>query len=163
MIKLAPPAVQTIVRAAVGAVLAAGLLALPVASPAASQDPNQPKPGYWKYNYHVSIIPAGNEMKCLSKAEVARFFDGICNHGYTCDYPIKDVHDGKVKLGGTWLDRKGRLTKINADGIYDSDSFHLNAHVNLGALLGLPASGTIDGKFVSDTCPPGSENPKKKS
>ncbi len=162
MIKLARPTAQGLVRVAAAATLAAGLLALPAASPAQTQDPNQPKVGYWQYNYHVSIVPAGDDMKCLTKADVANFFSNLCTRHFTCVYTTNETRDGKVKLVGTWIDHKNRVTKVNADGIYDPASFHLNAHVNLDALLGIGANGTIDGKFISDTCPPGSENPKKK-
>jgi hypothetical protein len=162
MIKPAQPKLPTLARLAAAVALAAGLLALPAASPAAPQDPNQPKVGYWQYNYHVSIIPAGNDMKCLSKEDVKNFFSNLCTRHFQCAYTTNETRDGKVKLVGTWTDHKNRVTKVNADGVYDPASFHLNAHVNLGALLGIGANGTIDGKFVSETCPAGSDNPKKK-
>jgi hypothetical protein len=164
MIKLARSTAKTLARTAAAGALTLGLLTLPAASPAApqSQDPNQPKVGYWQYNYHVSIIPAGNDMKCLNREDVKNFFSNLCTRHFTCVYTTNETRDGKVKLVGTWTDHKNRVTKVNADGVYDPASFHLNAHVNLGALLGIGANGTIDGKFIADTCPAGSENPKKK-
>lgn len=160
------PKLKTLLRLAAGAALASGILALSAAAPVlaspAPQDANQPRVGYWQYNYHVSIVPAGNDMKCLTPADVKNFFSNLCTRHFTCEYTTNETHDGKVNLVGTWIDHKNRVTKVKADGVYDSTSFHLNAHVVLGAVLNLPASGSIDGKFISDTCPPGSENPKKK-
>jgi hypothetical protein len=150
---------HTLVRIAAASALALGLSGLSAISSQA-QDRDSPLPGYWQYSYHVSIIPAGDQMKCLSKAEVTRFFDGLCNKGSTCTYSVNDAHDGKVRLEGLWIDHKGRHTKVKADGVYEPRSFKLNAHIVLN--IGLPVSGTIEGKYISDTCPPGSENPKKK-
>jgi hypothetical protein len=160
MMKLSRPAPRTLVRLAAGSALALGLLTVSAASSQA-QGNDAPLPGYWQYNYHVSIIPAGNEMKCLSKAEVQKFFAGLCNKGSTCTYSTNDAHDGKVQLEGLWIDHKGRHTKVKADGVYDPKAFKLNAHIVLN--FGLPVSGTIEGHFVSADCPAGSENPKKKA
>jgi hypothetical protein len=162
MIKLARPTAKTLARIATGSALALGLLTLSAASTQAqAQDADAPLPGYWQYNYHVSVVPAGDEMKCLSRAEVKNFFDGLCNKGSKCTYSVNDAHDGKVRLEGLWIDHKDRHTKVKADGVYDPKSFKLNAHIVLS--FGLPVSGTIEGHFVSADCPPGSEKPKKKA
>jgi hypothetical protein len=163
MIKLTHAKAKTLVRTVAGAALAGGLLALSGASSQASaQDSDTPLPGLWQYNYHAWVFSAGNETKCLSKADVQRFFDGLCNKGSKCTYSVNDAHDGKVKLEGLWIDHKGRRTKVSANGVYDQKSFKLNAHIVV-AVLPIPVDGVIDGHFISANCPPGSEKPKKKA
>jgi hypothetical protein len=160
MIKLAQPRPLTLVRLAAGAALALGFCILPtVPTEAQAQDSQAPVPGLWQYDYHAFVFNAGNEMKCLSKNDVKRFFDGLCNKGSTCTYTTNDAHDGKVKLEGEWVDHKGRHTKVSANGVYDPKSFKLNAHIVLS--FGLPVDGVIDGHFVSADCPPGMDKPKK--
>ena len=136
-------------RLALGGLMAAGVLALAGATGAQGRD--QPLPGLWSYSYHTPISNS-DETKCLSKADVVRFFDGLCNKGSTCTYSTNDAHDGKVRLVGVWIDHKGRRTDIKADGTYDPKSFHLNAHVVMSAIP-IPVDGTIDGHFISAECP----------
>jgi hypothetical protein len=142
-------------RLALGGALVAGLLS--VAGATGAQDRDAPLPGLWQYSYRAAIYN-NDETKCLSKAEVKRFFDGLCNKGSTCTYSTNDAHDGKVKLVGVWLDHKGRRTDVKADGIYDAKSFKLNAHI-LASALPIPIDGTIDGHFISADCPAGSDKP----
>jgi hypothetical protein len=148
-------------KLSLGAALAAGLLSVAGAGAGLAQDADKPLPGYWQYSYRTPISNS-DEMRCLSKADVARFFDGLCNKGSTCTYSTNEAHNGKVKLVGVWVDHKGRNTKVNADGTYDPKAFHLNAQVAVGALAGLTVPGTIDGKWTDAACPAGSENAGKK-
>ena len=170
MTQTAPAPVKLVRRAALAAA-AAALLAMPAASSLAQtpqpgsavapQPDDAPLPGYWQYSYHVSIIPAGDEMKCLSKNDVKRFFDGLCNKGSKCTYTTNDAHDGKVRLVGEWIDHKGRHTQLSGSGVYDQKAFKLKAHVVLHLGLTIPVDGTIEGHYVSAECPAGSESPKK--
>jgi hypothetical protein len=144
-------------RLALGGALATSILGL--AGATAAQDRDKPLPGLWQYSYRAAIYNS-DETKCLSKADVARFFDGLCNKGSTCTYATNDAHDGKVRLVGVWLDHKGRRTDVKADGVYDAKSFKLNAHI-LASALPIPIDGTIDGHFISAECPPGSDKPEK--
>lgn len=146
-------------RLMAGGALALGLLGLGGASQA--QDRDKPLPGYWQYSYRAFIYNS-DETKCLSKADVARFFAGLCNKGSTCTYTTNQAHDGKVRLIGEWVDHKGRRTKVNAEGVYDPKSFHLDAHVVLSIGVSLPVDGTIDGHYLGPGCPPGSESPRKR-
>ena len=162
MMKLHSPKAKTLMRTAAGAMLAAGLFVLPCAtSQAIAQDSDTPIPGLWQYNYRAWVFSAGNEMRCLTKADVKRFVDGLCNKGSTCTYSVNEAKDGKIKLDGVWVDHKGRRTNVSGTGVYDPTSFKLNAHIVV-QVLPIPVDGVIDGHFVSPDCPPGMENGKIK-
>ena len=161
MIKLAFPKTKTLLRTTAGAVLAVGLFVLPsTTSQAIAQENDTPLPGLWQYNYRAWVFSAGNEMRCLTKADVQRFFDGLCNKGSKCTYSVNESRDGKVRLEGVWIDHKGRRTGVSANGVYDPKSFKLNAHVVV-QVLPIPVDGVIDGHFLSADCPPGMEKSKK--
>lgn len=161
MMKLTHATAKTALRTFAGAALAAGLFVLPSAtSQAVAQENDTPMPGLWQYNYRAWVFSAGNEMRCLTKADVQRFFDGLCNKGSKCTYSVNEARDGKVKLEGVWVDHKGRRTKVSGNGVYDSKSFKLNAHIVV-QVLPIPVDGVIDGHFVSADCPPGTEKTKK--
>lgn len=134
----------------------AALLSLPAASSLAQNNnpDDAPLPGYWQYKYSVLILPAGDDMKCLTPKDVKKFFDGLCKKDTKCTYTTNEAKDGKVKLVGLWVDHKNRHVKVKADGVYNPTSFRLKANINLS---GLPVSGTIEGKRIGATCPPGSQ------
>ena len=164
MIKLALPKTKTLLRTAASAVLAVGLFVLPAATSQASaqdEEAGTPVPGLWQYNYRAWVFSAGNEMRCLTKTDVKRFVDGLCNRGSTCTYSVNEAKDGKIKLDGVWVDHKGRRTNVSGTGVYDTKSFKLNAHIVV-QVLPIPVDGVIDGHFVSPDCPPGMENGKIK-
>jgi len=144
------------------ALACAALLSVPAASSVAQSSGAQsagnptdaPLPGYWQYKYHVLILPAGDDMKCLTPKDVKKFFDGLCKKDTKCTYSTNEAKDGKVKLVGLWIDHKDRHVKVKANGVYDPNSFKLKANITLS---GLPVSGTIEGKRIGAVCPPGSQ------
>jgi hypothetical protein len=98
------------------ALTAAGLATAAGVSLAAAPVPATILPGHWEYSYHIGIIPAGDESRCLKQADVEQFAKGICTRKYTCDYETNVVKDGKISLKGTWTDKKGRVAPVTANG-----------------------------------------------
>jgi hypothetical protein len=143
--------------------LAATALALPlIAGPAASRAQTKPTgvlPGYWEYQAKVAIIPVSKEYKCLKADEIENFLFNPCTRHYKCTYPVKEVGDGKVKLDGTWTDKKGREAKVKADGTYTPTQVKLKANVK--TIHGLGVAGSITARRISDTCPPPGTEKKK--
>lgn len=133
------------------ALTAAGLATAAGASLAATAAPSTILPGHWEYSYHIGIIPAGDESRCLKQADVEQFAKGICTRRYTCDYETRVVKDGKISLKGTWTDKKGRVAPVTANGVYAAESFRMD--IKLKTVNGLPLAGVMDAKRVSATCP----------
>lgn len=141
--------------------LAASALALAVALPLAGASLARPTtaaparttilPGHWEYDYKIGPIPAGGESKCLKPADVEQFSRGICTRKYRCDYTTNVVSNGKIKLKGTWTDKKDRVAPVTADGTYTPESFKLNIHMK--TINGLPLAGVMTAKRVSAECP----------
>ncbi|HJV42558.1 DUF3617 domain-containing protein [Caulobacter sp.] len=139
--------------------LAASALALAVALPLAASQARPTAaasartilPGHWEYDYRIGPIPAGGESKCLKPADVEQFSRGICTRKYRCDYTTNVVSNGKIRLKGTWTDKKDRVAPVTADGAYTPESFKLNIHMK--TINGLPLAGVMTAKRVSAECP----------
>jgi len=141
--------------------LAASALALAVALPLAGASLARPTaaaparttilPGHWEYDYRIGPIPAGGESKCLKPADVEQFSRGICTRKYRCDYTTNIVSNGKIRLKGTWTDKKDRVAPVTAEGDYTPESFKLNIHMK--TINGLPLVGVMTAKRVSAECP----------
>lgn len=139
--------------------LAASALALAVVAPLAASQARPTAaapartilPGHWEYDYRIGPIPAGGESKCLKPADVEQFSRGICTRKYRCDYTTNVVSDGKIRLKGTWTDKKDRVAPVTADGVYTPESFKLNIHMK--TINGLALAGVMTAKRVSAECP----------
>lgn len=107
-------------------------------------------PGQWVYSYRVGPIPAGSDDRCLKQADVEQFARGICTRKYVCDYETAVVQDGKVRLKGTWTDKKNRVAPVTANGTYTPESFRLN--VQMKTINGIPLAGVMEARRVSATC-----------
>lgn len=145
--------------AAAAMVLAAGVavagfsLAQPVATASErSAAKTTILPGHWEYDYKIGPIPAGSETRCLKPADVEQFSRGICTRKYRCDYTTNIVQNGKIRLKGSWTDKKDRVAPVNAEGSYTPESFKLNIHMK--TINGLPLAGTMTAKRLSADCPP---------
>jgi len=136
---------------------AALALAAPMlAGPAVSTPKGTPSgvlPGYWEYTAKVAIFPVDTEHRCLKADEIEQFLFHPCTKKYRCTYPVKQVGAGKVKLDGTWVDRKSRTAKVKADGTYTPTTVKMKANVR--TIHGLGVSGSINAKRISGTCPAG--------
>ncbi len=110
-------------------------------------------PGYWDYKEKVLGVTVKSEQKCVAPAEVDKFFTGPCNKGYTCDYPVRDVANGRAKFEGTWLSRRGQTAHITAEGTYSARKFELDAHGT--GTNGVPIAVTMTATWQSATCPEG--------
>jgi hypothetical protein len=130
----------------------AALLSVPAATSLAQASPGDaPLPGYWEYKYKVFGASAGDDMKCLTPKDVARFFDGLCKKDTKCTYTTNDAANGKVNLVGVWVDHKNRRTKVKANGVYNQTAFTLKANIVIAGIL--PVNGNIEGRRVNATCP----------
>ena len=138
---------------AAGVALAGFSLAQPlVSAPAHAATRATILPGHWEYDYKIGIIPAGSESKCLKPADVEQFSRGICTRRYRCDYTTNVVSNGKIRLKGTWTDKKDRVSPVTAEGSYTPESFKMDIHIK--TISGLPLAGTMTAKRVSAECPP---------
>jgi len=129
---------------------AASRVAAPAAAPATSK--TTILPGHWEYDYRIGPIPAGSETRCLKPADVEQFSRGICTRKYRCDYTTNVVQNGKIRLKGSWTDKKDRVAPVTAEGSYTPERFKLN--INIKTINGLPLAGTMTAKRLSADCPP---------
>ena len=113
-------------------------------------------PGYWETVSKVSSpFPASKtEKRCIKAADVAKFMEGKINHIYTCTYPTKEVGGGKIRLQGTCSTRDGPAIPISGEGVFTSDTMHLDAKTSIpfGGLT-VPVRASTDAKRLGDTCP----------
>ncbi len=135
--------------AALAGALAGGLIALPAL---AGDPPDKIRPGYWEYAYKVLGITVSTEYKCVKPSEIDKvFFAGPCNHHHRCEYPVREIGDGKARFEGTWTDKRGRVAHVKADGSYTDTRFDLKASGT--TTTGIPMAVTMNAKWVSDKCP----------
>ena len=138
---------------------AAVLLASPLASAqpvpdTAAADPAQSVlPGRWSYTYKIGFIPVDTEFWCLKAGEVRRAFTSPCNSKHTCTYTTQEMADGRIKLVGQWMDKKGRVAPVSAQGGYTPTT--LNLRIRMRTTGGLPLAGSMSGKRVGETCAAG--------
>ncbi|WP_165837251.1 DUF3617 domain-containing protein [Phenylobacterium hankyongense] len=131
------------------------LLAAAIAAPAAAQ-PSAIQPGYWETTNRVtSPFPTRKvERRCIKPSDVAKFMEGPSNHIYTCTYPTRQIADGKIRLAGSCKTREGKPVPISGQGVFTSDSFHLDARVEtqVGGVT-IPVRASTDAKRLADACP----------
>lgn len=108
-------------------------------------------PGHWEYGYRLAGIPVSNETKCLKPADTEQFSRGICTRRYRCDYTTNVVQNGKIKLKGTWTDKKDRVSPVSAEGSYTPESFKMD--INIKTISGMPLAGSLNAKRLSAECP----------
>ena len=136
------------------AILDPAFFALADAGPAAAQ--KAISPGYWETTSKVtSPFPTQKtERRCIQPADVAKFMEGKINHIYTCTYPTHEVGAGKIRLAGSCKTRDGAPIPITGEGVFSSDSLHLEARIvpQIGG-LSIPVRASTDAKRLGDTCP----------
>jgi hypothetical protein len=134
--------------------LAAPLLTLALGGAALAQ--SAISPGYWETTSKVtSPFPTHKtERRCIKPQDVSKFMEGKINHIYTCTYPTKHVGDGKIRLEGTCATRDGPSIPITGEGVFTSDSLHLDARITpqIGG-LSIPVKASTDAKRLGDACP----------
>jgi hypothetical protein len=130
--------------AATAGLAAAGAL---LAVPASADNVEKIRPGQWEYTYKVAGIKVGSEKKCIKPNEIDKvFFAGPCNHHHRCEYPVREVGNGKAKYDGTWTDKRGRVAKIKADGTYTDTTLNLKAKGT--TTTGIPMAVTMNAKWI---------------
>lgn len=138
-----------------GASLALALLSGPAlhAQPVVPTD--EVLPGYWQYKTRVlGFIPAGTEHKCLNTAEIDKFFDSLCNRHHTCQYPVREIGGGKVRLEGYWQNKEGKRTPVRATGDYSTRLIKLRANA---VVSGVSLGATLEAKWLNASCPMGAK------
>lgn len=138
--------------AAAGLSAAGALMAIPALAQSSADE--RVRPGYWEYTTRIAGIPVDTEKKCVKPNEIDKvFFAGPCNRHHRCDYPVREVKDGKMRFDGTWTDKRGRVAKVKASGDYTPTTFKLNARGT--TTTGIPMAVTMDAKWKGATCPAG--------
>jgi hypothetical protein len=140
------------------------LTVLAFAAPAAAEVGSPIKPGYWESTSRIlSPIPTKSvDRKCLTPKDVEKFMMGPENRHYDCTYPTRNFDNGKIRLKGHCVSKKGRQVQISATGTYTPTSFTLVADVQT-KLAGLSVGGraSTEARRIGDVCPPGSDKPRK--
>ena len=138
---------RQVLAAVAGAAAGAAMLAVP----AAAANAEKIRPGYWEYAYKIAGIRVSTEKKCIKPEEIDKvFFAGPCNHHHRCEYPVREVADGKARFDGTWTDKRGRVARVKADGTYTDTRFDLKAKGT--TTTGIPMSVTMNAKWIG-ACP----------
>lgn len=113
-------------------------------------------PGYWHSvnRSNFLVTKTTEDKRCLTAAQVNSFMTNPSNKHYKCEYSTRDVADGRIKLHGTCVDKKGLTVQIDAAGEYGVDWFKLEARWSLN---GLPVGGTAstDAHRIASVCPTG--------
>jgi hypothetical protein len=142
---------RSLALAALAGVTAAGAL---LAVPALADNAEKIRPGQWEYVYKVAGFKVGSEKKCIKPNEIDKtFFAGPCNRHHRCEYPVREVANGKARYDGTWTDKRGRVAKVKADGTYTETTLNLKARGT--TTTGIPMAVTMNAKWIGE-CPAGS-------
>jgi hypothetical protein len=140
------------------AVLASAALAiaLPALAPSARSAERTIEPGYWETTDQVvSPLPQSKtERRCIKLEDVAKFLQGPSNHNYSCTYPTREFHDGKIRLEGTCASKHSAPMPVTGDGAYSPSDYRIDAEVSakMGA-LSLPVHFRSTGHRLGDECP----------
>ena len=114
-------------------------------------------PGLWEYQSSLAGMSGKSEQKCLSKAEVERFLTDPSNRHYDCEYGVREVGGGKVRLEGVCTNRKHPTQKIgvNLRGAYTAESINLSGKASAKVIgnLELPVAASVTGRRLSASCP----------
>lgn len=110
----------------------------------------RPLPGNWKFDTKAAGFINESDTHCLSQAEIDRFYANPCKKNTVCTYSTKSfAPDGSVKLVGTWVDKKKRVSKINTNGTFKPDFLRLKGNVTY---YNIPIPITFEAKRVSAQC-----------
>ena len=126
-----------------------------LASPVAAAAPAI-RPGYWESTNRLlsPIRQTSTEQRCITAAEVDKFMAGPSNRHYACTYPTRRIADGRIRLKGTCVSKKGHRIAVAGSGVYTPTSFSLTAEIAT-QFLGLDILGkaSTDARRLGDTCP----------
>jgi hypothetical protein len=132
------------------------LLACAVAAPAAAANAPPIETGYWESTNKLlsPIQQTKTEKRCITPADVDKFMAGPSNRHYVCTYPTKVISDGKIRLKGTCVSKKGQKVAVAGEGAYTPTSFNLTATVAT-EFLGLDIEGraSTEAHKIASTCP----------
>jgi len=115
------------------------------------------QPGYWESTNTLMspIKQTSTEKRCITPADVEKFMAGPSNRHYACTYPTKTIADGRIRLKGTCVSKKGHKVAVEGSGAYSRTSFNLTADVAT-QFLGLDIQGraSTEARRIGDVCPP---------
>jgi hypothetical protein len=96
------------------AIAGAALLAAPASAPQAQAAATEVLPGYWEYTTSAVGI-RDTEQRCVRPSEINRFFGGLSTRRWQCEYPVREVGDGRTRFEGVCTDRRGRRVNVRFD------------------------------------------------
>ena len=133
------------------AVCALALIAAPALTAASASTPILP--GYWETTNRVlfPITSRKVERRCISAAQVGKFMEGPRNHIYSnCDYPVREIGQGLIRLRGQCSDKNGVTFKISGAGAYTPTTLKMTAETHVA---GIPVRASLDARRLGDVCP----------
>lgn len=138
----------------IAAFLALGLMAAQATPVAAATTTIEP--GYWESTNRLlsPIKQTKTERRCITPADVEKFLSGPSNRHYACTYPTRVFANGKIRLKGTCVSKKGRKVAVTGQGAYSPTSFNLTAEIAT-EFLGLDVAGkaSTEARRIGDVCP----------
>ena len=132
--------------------LAALALALP--TPGVAAAPHAVLPGYWEYTTSTAFSGPSTDRRCVRPEEIDKFVSGPSNRHYRCDYPTRELVDGRARFVGTCVSKHGASYPVRWSGTYAPERFDLHGTVSPNVIgLAIPVSATIAARRLSPTCP----------
>lgn len=127
-----------------------------LAAPAVAA-PTTIEPGYWESTDRLlsPIRQTKTGRRCITPADVEKFLSGPSNRHYSCTYPTRVIANGKIRLKGTCVSKKGRKVAITGQGAYTPTTFNLTAEIATEFLgLDVAGKGSTEARRIGDVCPP---------
>ena len=138
------------------------LVSLAAAAPAMAghAQPYPINPGHWQATTTFLGLPVATDHWCVQPKDIHKFLGGLSNHIYHCTYPLNTAENGEIHFRGVCTQTKrGKLLQqfnLEGDGSYTPTTVHMKAHGCCIKWNGIPLSGSanLDGRFISEACPP---------
>jgi len=122
---------------------------------------NTPIPGYWDLNSSALGLFSKKEKICMLPSDVPRLLHGPLRHDFTCNYPVNEAADGKVKFDGRCQGPHGDWVEMHGRGVYSTTSANIKITGRVHMLgVTLPGSAGSVAHFISEECPPDARHMK---
>lgn len=128
---------------------------LGVAAPAwAAEASHAVLPGYWEYTTSTAFSAPSTDRRCVRPEEIDKFVSGPSNRHYRCDYPTRELVDGRARFVGVCVSKHGTSYPVRWSGTYAPERFDLHGTVSPNVIgLTIPVTATIAARRLSPTCP----------
>lgn len=125
------------------------------AAPAAAAEPaHAVLPGYWEYTASTALSAPSTDRRCVRPEEIDKFVSGPSNRHYRCEYPTRELVDGRARFVGTCVSKHGASYPVRWSGTYAPERFDLHGTVSPNVIgLTIPVTATIAARRLSPTCP----------